>query len=168
MTKIIIKNARLSYPALFEKSVFKGKVGKYQATLLIDKKDEALKKQIDENISKAISEYKNKIKISPENYCIKDGDNSGKEEYKGYWSLKASQSKRPVVFDRDKAVLTAEDDKIYSGCYVNAVIDFWIQDNEYGKRVNANLYGVQFAKDGERFGMGSVDVEQEFEDLDEL
>ena len=40
----------------------------------------------------------------------------------------------------------------YAGCYVNAVIELWFQNNGFGKRVNANLLGVQFFKDGEPFG----------------
>jgi len=166
MTKIVIKNARLSFPSLFQKSVFEGKEGKYEATLLIDKKDEALKKQIDEQIAKLIAE--SKIKVPSEKYCIKDGDESELEGYEGNWSLKASNAKRPTVIDRDKTPLTADDEKLYAGCYVNAVIDFWVQNNAYGKRINANLYGVQFVKDGEPFGMGPVDVTDDFEDLDEL
>jgi len=166
MTKIVIKNARLSFPSLFQKSVFEGKEGKYEATLLIDKKDEALKKQIDEQIAKLIAE--SKIKVPSEKYCIKDGDESELDGFEGNWSLKASNSKRPTVIDRDKTPLTADDEKLYAGCYVNAVIDFWVQNNAYGKRINANLYGVQFVKDGEPFGMGPVDVTDDFEDLDEL
>jgi len=166
MTKIVIKNARLSFPSLFQKSVFEGKEGKYEATLLIDKKDEALKKQIDEQIAKLIAE--SKIKVPSEKYCIKDGDESELEGYEGNWSLKASNAKRPTVIDRDKTPLTADDEKLYAGCYVNAVVDFWVQNNAYGKRINANLYGVQFVKDGEPFGMGPVDVTDDFEDLDEL
>ena len=37
--------------------------------------------------------------------------------------------------------------------------------NSFGKRINANLYGVQFVKDGEAFGMGPVDVTDDFDDL---
>lgn len=166
MTKIVIKNARLSFPSLFQKSVFDGKEGKYEATLLIEKKDEALKKQIDEQIAKLIAEAK--VKVPSDKYCIKDGDESELDGFEGNWSLKASNSKRPTVIDRDKTPLTADDEKLYAGCYVNAVIDFWVQNNAYGKRINANLYGVQFVKDGEPFGMGPVDVTDDFEDLDEL
>ena len=166
MTKIIIKNARLSFPSLFQKSVFDGKEGKYEATLLIDKKDEALKKQIDEQIAKKVAEEK--VKVPSDKYCIKDGDESDLDGFEGNWSLKASNPKRPTVIDRDKTPLTEDDEKLYAGCYVNAVIDFWVQNNAYGKRINANLYGVQFVKDGEPFGTGPVDVTDDFEDLDEL
>jgi hypothetical protein len=108
------------------------------------------------------------IKIPREKHCIKDGDESDLDGYAGCFSLKASSSKRPTVIDRDKTPLTADDEKLYAGCYVNAVVDFWIQNNVYGKRLNANLYGVQFVKDGDPFGMGYVDVTNDFEDLDEL
>ena len=63
-----------------------------------------------------------------------------------------TNNKRPMVIDRDKSPLTEDDNKIYAGCYVNAVIELWFQNNGFGKRVNANLLGVQFLKDGEPFG----------------
>ena len=165
MTKII--NARLSFPSLFEKSVFEGKEGKYEATLLIDKKDLKTKAAIDQAIADVIKEAK--IKVPSDKICVKDGDEIDLDGYEGNWSLKASNSRRPTVINRDKTPITANDGIIYSGCYVNAVIDFWVQNNNYGKRVNANLYGVQFLKDGERFGsgLGSVDVMDDFENLDE-
>ena len=164
MSKIILKNVRLSFPALFTKEMFEGKEGKFAATLLIDKKDTAIKKELDTAISALVVE--SKLKIPKDNYCLKDGDEIDFDGYKDCWSLKASNAKRPTVIDRDKTPLTADDNKIYAGCYVNAIIDFWIQNNSYGKRVNANLYGIQFLKDGEPFGQGPVDVMNDFEDLD--
>mgnify|MGYP001562811483 CR=1 FL=1 len=164
MSKIVLKNVRLSFPSLFTKEVFEGKEGKFAATLLIDKSDTAVKKQLDAAIAALVAEAK--VKIPADKYCLKDGDEIEFDGYKGCWSLKASNAKRPTVIDRDKTPLTADDDKIYAGCYVNAIIDFWIQNNSYGKRVNANLYGIQFLKDGEPFGQGPVDVTEEFEDLD--
>jgi hypothetical protein len=56
--------------------------------------------------------------------------------------------------DRDRSLITEDDNKLYAGCYVNAIIELWVQDNSYGKRVNANLLGVQFFKDGEPFADG--------------
>lgn len=170
MTKIHLKNVRLSFPSIFEKAVFEGKEGKFEATFLLDKKDTKTKELLDKAISKAIAEAK--IKIPTANYCIKDGDETfAEKEYQGYegnWSIKASSNKRPTIIDRDKTQLVVEDDKPYAGCYVNALIDIWIQNNSYGKRVNANLYGIQFYKDGEPFGSGNIDVTDEFDDLEDL
>ena len=61
-----------------------------------------------------------------------------------------------------------EDNIIYGGCYVNASISFWGQNNKWGKRVNANLYGIQFSKDGEPFGLGPVDVSEDFDDISNI
>ena len=48
--------------------------------------------------------------------------------------------------------------KMYGGCYVNAAVKPWIQSNQYGNGVRCDLIGIQFAKDGESFGEGAVDV----------
>ena len=39
------------------------------------------------------------------------------------------------------------------------VIDVWAQNNQYGKRINAQLDGVQFVRDGEPFGEGGISVD---------
>ena len=68
--------------------------------------------------------------------------------------------------NKDKTPLTEDDNVIYGGCYVNAIIELWAQDNNYGKRINANLLGVQFHKDGEPFGGGGVSVKaDDFDDV---
>jgi hypothetical protein len=164
MPKIQLKNVRLSFPSLFHRSVFDGQEGKFEATLLIDKADIKTKKALDEAIAAAIAEAK--IKVPEDKRCLKDGDESDYDGYEGNWSLKAANTKRPTIINRDKTPLVEDDEVIYAGCYVNAIIDFWVQNNKYGKRVNANLYGVQFFKDGEPFGMGPVDVTDDFDDLD--
>lgn len=166
MSKIQLKNVRLSFPSVFHRAVFEGTEGKYEATFLIDKEDVKTKKVIDDAIAAAIAEAK--IKVPSDKRCLKDGDESEYDGYEGNWSLKAANSKRPTVINRDKTPLTEEDEVVYAGCYVNAIVDFWVQNNKYGKRVNANLYGIQFLKDGEPFGMGPVDVTDDFDDLDDL
>jgi hypothetical protein len=83
-------------------------------------------------------------------------------------AFKAGTTRRPTIIDRDKTPLVEEDGKPYAGCYVNAVVDLWYSDHpKGGKQVLGNLLGVQFAKDGEPFGSGAVDVDDEFDDLDD-
>ena len=109
-----------------------------------------------------------KLKIASDKLALKDGDDSGRDEMIGKMTIKASTKKRPVVIDRDKTPLVEDDGKPYAGCYVNAIIRLWAQDNSYGKRINASLEGVQFHKDGEPFGAGGVSVDEfdDFEDED--
>ena len=164
MSKILLNNVRLSFPSVFQRSVFDGKEGKYEATFLIPKSDTKLKAQLDAAIDEAIKAAG--IKVPSDKRCLKDGDQSDYDGYEGAWSLKAANNKRPTVIDRDKSPIVESDEKLYAGCYVNAVIDLWLQDNKFGKRVNANLYGIQFVKDGEAFGAGPVNVFDDFQDLD--
>lgn len=166
MAKMQLKNVRLSFPSIFKRSVFQGEEGKYEATFLIPKSDEKTKKMIDDAIEKAMKEAK-VSKISAEKRCLRDGDDSEYDGYEDHWSFKAANDKRPTVINRNKEPLTIDDEVIYAGCYVNAIVDIWIQNNSYGKRVNANLYGVQFVEDGEAFGMGNVDVTDDFDDLED-
>lgn len=167
MAKIKLTNVRLSFPSIFQKASFQGEQGdKYEATFLIDKSDKKTKAKLDAAIAECIAEAK--IKVPADKICLKDGDDLDYDGYEGVWSLKASQKKRPTVINRDKSPLTEDDEVIYAGCYVNAIVDFWAQNNAYGKRINANLYGVQFAKDGNSFGQGAVDVTDDFDDIDDI
>jgi hypothetical protein len=166
MSKMMLKNVRLSFPSLFQKASFDGNEGKFESTLLIDKSDKKTKDVIDAAIAEAITEAK--VKVPSDKRCLKDGDESDYDGYEGHWSFKAASSKRPTVIDRDKTPIIESDEKVYAGCYVNAVVDIWIQNNKFGKRVNANLYGIQFVKDGEPFGLGATNVTDSFDDLDDL
>ena len=48
-----------------------------------------------------------------------------------------------------------------------ALVDFWAQDNQFGKRVNATLTGVQFVRDGDSFGGARVAAADDFDVLDD-
>ncbi|RTL03546.1 DUF2815 family protein [Candidatus Dependentiae bacterium] len=161
--RVKLNGVRISFPSLTKRENFEGKEGKYAATFLIPKENVKLKKKLDRMIQEAIAESGLKIKRS--NICLKDGDESDYEGYPDNWSIKASNKNRPKVYDRNRDEVDLEDidDLIQPGYYVNAVIDFWIQDNKFGKKVNANLLGVQFFKKGEILGNAAPDVSDDFE-----
>lgn len=97
---------------------------------------------------------------------VRDGDLKSYTGYAGNLYINANNTMRPTVIDADKTPLVQSDGKPYSGCVVNASIEFWAQDNKFGKRINATLLGVQFVKDGEKFGSGSsVADADEFDDV---
>lgn len=168
MATITIKNARLSFPSLFTKASFDGKEGKYEATLLIPKSDT----KTYDAIMSAIDACKKDNKLKTDKLFIVDGDEKEYDGYAGHWAIKASNNVRPTIVDRQRVAVAAEDELIYAGCYVNAIIEPWAQSNQYGKRINSNLLGVQFFKDGEPFGDGgksaSADAFDAFDDEDEL
>jgi len=165
---LILKNVRLSFPSLWKTEKFGNEdTNKFAATFILDKKEHA--KDI-EKIKQLIAEgIRDELKVDslPGNRtCLKDGDESGRSEYQDAYILKATTKRRPTIIDRDKSPLMEEDGRPYSGCYCHAIIDFWFQNNQFGKRANANLLGIQFYKDGEAFGSGPIDVTDEFDFLD--
>ncbi len=160
-TEVRLERVRLSYPALFRPKAFEGSDrdddsgAKYQASFIIDPDTPHGKKALDA-CEDAIDEAKfakwgnKQPRLNDDKLALRNDKDS--EEYDGMWYVSSSNTKRPKVLDRDRSPLTEEDGVIYGGCYVNAIVRFWAQDNKYGKRVNASLEGVQFVKDGESFG----------------
>ena len=164
--KIKLSNVRLSFPNLFHRAVFNGEEGKYGATFLLPKSETAQADRLRGAIKKMVAEELKGAKIPADKLCMRDGDDAEYDGYAEHWSIKASNGTRPLVLDRDKSPLTADDNKVYAGCYVNAVIRLWAQNNQWGKRINANLLGVQFVRDGEPFGDG--DRVASFDDFSEV
>lgn len=155
--KIKLQNVRLSFPSIFRKAVFNGDETKFEATFLLDKEKHAeVIAQIKAAIAEKIKTDLKGAKLPADKLCLKDGDGIEYDGYAGCYSLKASNNKRPLVIDKDKTPLSEDDNRIYAGCYVNAIVELWAQNNNYGKRINANLLGVQFMADGEPFGDGGV------------
>lgn len=166
MSKIKLNNVRLSFPSIFKRSEFNGESGKFEATFLLNKETQSDQiEKLEAAIEAAIKEAK--IKVPSDKRCLKDGDDFEYDGYAGHVAFKASTNKRPTIIDRDKSPLVEDDGKPYAGCYVNAVVDIWIQNNNFGKRANSNLFGIQFFKDGESFGAGDIDVTDDFEDIDD-
>lgn len=111
-------------------------------------------------------------KLGSDKKFIRDGDNSDKVEYEGYWTVSASENRRPSVRGSSGEILTPDEilDTIYAGCYISMLIRPWYQDNKYGRRVNAGLVAVRFMRDGEPIGEARIsddDVDDLYSDLDD-
>lgn len=168
MAKITLKNVRLSFPSLFQKAVFNGTETKFEATFLLNKEEQAdTIKQIKDAIADMLKNDLKGAKLGADKICLRDGDDTSYDGYEGCYSIKASNSKRPLVIDRDKTPLAENDGKPYSGCYVNGIIELWPQNNEYGKRINANLLGVQFYADGDAFASGAAASMDDFDSFND-
>jgi hypothetical protein len=167
-----LNNVRLAFPALFEAKTVNGE-GKpaFSASFLITPKDpqiatiraaiEAVAKE--KWAGKAAEMLKSLEK--QDKTCLHDGDiKSQYEGYSGNLFISARSVTRPLVINADMSPLVEADGKPYAGCYVNASIDLWVQDNNYGKRINASLRGVQFLRDGDAFAGGGAASMDEFED----
>lgn len=162
---MMIVNVRISFPNLFTATSFQpDQRKKYSASFIIAKDDPQLEKVKAEIMAAAKAKWGAKAtdilkSLQAQNkVCLRDG--AEKADMDGFGDgvmfFGASTDARPGVFDRDRTPLTADDGRPYAGCYVNAMVEFWAQDNQYGKRVNAQLKGVQFNADGPPFGAGGV------------
>ena len=169
---IIVKNARCSFPNLYREDIKEdGQKFSRGITVLLDPKEHATEiKEITAKIN-AICKEKPKIKAvvakKPHLICLKDGD---RDEYGDVKMVKASNGGKILVMHKDKSRATEDDDPIYSGCRVNAKLDIWGQDNQYGKRINAKVIAVQFAGDDASFDGSYVSedvAEDGFEDIDD-
>lgn len=177
--KIMLRNVRLSYEHIFKPTAFDdSQDAKYSATFIIPKDHpdlpavkrayfEAGKEEFD-------AFYEGKAWPKGFTCSLKDADvetdSMGEvlaeknPAYKGCYILEANSTRRPITVDRRKAAVTEEDGIIYSGCYVNASLA--AAGYTYGKvkkGVKCYLNGVQFVKDGERFG---ADASDDFDALD--
>ena len=162
--KVKLQKVHLSFPALFKPKSVNESEPKYGASFLLSKKDDAA--QIDglraACLATAKEQWPTKIPTGVK-YCVHDG---AEKDYDGYGPaviyISASSTIRPVVVDENVAPVTEEDRKIYAGCLVNVVLRLWAQDNQFGKRINAQLQAVQFAAAGEAFGEKPIDPNEEF------
>lgn len=173
--KIRLQNVRLAFPALFQPQAVVSGEGDpaYSATFILPR-DHAQIREIKAAIKEiakqkwgAKGEQTLGLLEKQDKTALHDGDlKSNYEGFAGNLFISTRSKTRPTVVDRDRTPLTAADGRPYGGCYVHAVIELWAQDNQYGKRINASLGGVQFARDGESFGGGgSVTTADDFDDL---
>jgi len=172
--KIHLKNVRQCFAQnLFVARAFANDpdaTEKYQGEFLIEPGSEnhnAMKKAIQEA---AVKEWADKagetlkaVAANGKVWCLRDGDLKERPEYKGKLVVSAKNQIRPLVIDRNRAPLTLQDGKPYSGAYVNVILEVKA-GSKPSKQVYAYLLGVQFVEDGDRLG-GSVAAADDFEEI---
>lgn len=173
MATMMLKNVRIAFPALAEPQAIGDGEPAYGAQIVIDPKSaypdelDALMLQVakekwkddgaavlamlkeDGKVGFQRKEYKNK----------KTGKPYAGFEDKFSLTTRSNLKKQPTVFTKYGEPVTGKTEiekLIYSGCYVNAKVDCWAQDNSFGRRINFSLLGVMFAADGESFGGGAA------------
>ena len=160
--KVIIKNARLSFPSIFQFATYQGQSrDRYEASFLLPKDSDAVK-DVQNAIQKVGSETLGANWKKAKN-PLSDGDGREYDGYEGMWAIKASTKKRPAVLDYDKTTLVEEDGRIYAGCYVNASLSIYAFSNNYGNFIAAQLNGIQFFAPGKPFAVDEGDPLDDFE-----
>lgn len=166
---VLIRDARLSFPALENVSE---KTGKYGCALLIAKDNDAVDlieamcarvlKENDPKNADAIAKRLHQVDKFP----LHDGES--KEKYAGYagnYFVNANCTTKPRLFDgKREPVVDGEAirEKFYSGAVVNAIIEIFYYNNKYGRGLGVGLKGLQFVRDADRFDGGAQADADEF------
>jgi hypothetical protein len=172
--KLMLKNVRMAFAALFEAKTVNGEGEPAFSAAFIFEPGHPAEKML-RDAYEAVGKEKwgakwptvKKAMEGTGKLLIQDGDL--KEKYDGYPGnlfVNARSKTRPLAIDEGRNPVTERDGKLYAGCYVNASVELWAQDNQYGKRINASLRGVQFARDGEPFAGGGAADASEFDEVD--
>ena len=162
--------ARLSYMYAWEPDE---ETGKYSTQLLIDKSDKETLAKIKAAIKAAIESGKSRLANSkgvvPKNLKtpLHDGDTEREDaaEYHGMIYFNVSTKNKPVICDRRRRAIT-DRSEVYSGCYANVAVNFYVFNKGGNAGVAAGLLGIQKVRDGEQLGGSSVSA-GDFEDLGE-
>ena len=184
---IFLSNVRLSFPQLVEpKSSVKpspanpNPVKKYSADFLMPMTHPGVNQFGAEYRKIAQKEWKEHaeaimaiIQADRKLRCFGNGNEkiNGKtfKPYDGYvdhFYISANKDQMPQMIQADGSPVDPTNTmayqalarKLYGGCYVNAAVRPWPQDNSHGRGIRCELIAVQFAGDGEAFGEAAADA----------
>lgn len=170
---------RLAFANLFEPKPVGDGGPRYSASILFEPGSAAHKTVADAVLACATAKWGAKAPAIVKSMtasaagCLQNGD--AKAQYAGFEGMMYVSAGQPedkggpdVRNQQGKRANPGHPGAPYSGCYVEAKLDLWPQDNQYGKKINASIISVQFWKDGEAFGGGTrATSDDEFEDLSE-
>jgi hypothetical protein len=185
MEVLFLSNVRLSFPQLVEpRSAKKGGVPKYSADFLLEPNSPEVQKFFAEVQKAATEKWKEHaaavlqiVQNDRKLRCYGKGEEkvNGKtfkvyEGYEGKVYISANKEQMPKMIQADGSPIDATNTmayqqlarKLYGGCYVNAAVRPWLQENEHGRGVRCDLLAVQFNRDGQPFGEAVADASAMF------
>jgi hypothetical protein len=179
-----LDDVRCDWPELFKGKQFKTGEGKFRcgAKLLV-RNDHPQFKAVEDAIEKAAAlKWKEKAPAilksirSKGDVCFRDTASNPKAPsgYEDCFELSANcqggdtepECVKPTVYDaRRNKVTDPNQNPIYRGCYVNAVVEIYA-DDRYSTGVFCKLVGIQFRRDGDAFGSAPARPD-DFEEMTE-
>ncbi len=106
------------------------------------------------------------IKFNKMQFCYIPGDRYRRKEdgsaYDGFVGMMSLTAKRrpqdgpPMIINRDNTPVTQESGVIYSGCYVDALVEPFAYQGKPNSGVSCGLLTVRFRAQGPSFGGASV------------
>jgi hypothetical protein len=178
---IFLSGVRLSFPQLVEpRSSVENGVKKFSADFLMPMTHPGVQQFGAEYTKSAVDKWKEHaqsvmaiIQGDRKLRCFGQGNEkvNGKtfKPYDGYadmFYISANKDQMPQMIQADGSAVDATNTmayqalarKLYGGCYVNAAVRPWLQENKHGRGVRCELIAIQFANDGEAFGEAVADA----------
>ena len=178
---IFLSNVRLSFPQLVEpRSSVENGAKKYSADFIMPLNHPGVQAFSAEYTKSAQEKWKEHaqavmalIQGDRKLRCYGQGNekinNKTFKPYDGYadqFYISSNKDQMPQMIQADGSAVDATNTmayqalarKLYGGCYVNAAIRPWLQENKHGRGVRCELIAVQFANDGEPFGEAVADA----------
>lgn len=180
--RVKLENVRLSFADIFKARAMASKdgsdeenVARFHANFLIPKAGTPGENASSQRNMKLLKETSQKVKeakwgknipkLKPNQVCVRDGDLEDWDGYDGHWYVSAGSETKPLVVDQGRQDIDPASGKIFAGCWVNAYIRIWAQQNKHGKRVNARLEAIQLVRKDEAFGAAPIDRDEAFDDI---
>jgi hypothetical protein len=169
--ELVKVRGRLAFPNIFDPHP---ESGRYNCLVLFDANDGQAERLEAKALEVCKAKWNGKVTKPAQQlrqYFLHDGEE--KAQYEGFGEgtkyVSASSEAPPGVKARDgRTNVGRSSGLLYAGCEVVCYISIWAQDNQYGKGINAQLMGVQYYGEGERFGAARPAMADEmFEAFDE-
>lgn len=181
---IYLSNVRVSFPQLVEPKKTTNEKGEvrtaWSADFILPPDSQQYKQVMQQYITLANEKWKERaqtimqmIQADRKSRCYGNGDEKVNKTtllpydgYEGNAYVSAISNRQPQMIQPNGQPVDASNSMayqaiargIYGGCYVNAAIRLWLQENTHGRGVRCDLVAVQFSKDGNAFGGGGADV----------
>lgn len=170
--QFLLMGARVNFPQLYKRGepteASPDGISKGVTVMLNPDADEAICKALNKKIDACLKAKNKGAKVASTKRFLRDGDDSGREEYEGLITLRMGKADSQTLFVYRKGSaerLTESDNEIYSGCYCNVKFKIYF-GIKGGKGVWADLIAIQFAEDGTPISAGSMSNEMAIEGFD--
>jgi len=168
---------RASYVYVFKTHLkFKGSQEmQYSCTQIFDATQREDIKQIEQVIHACALSYfkRDRVEDLPKGWRTPLRNNSEKSHKDGYQNpgrflcAKNSPDRKPRVIDQLKEDIDPASDRFYAGCYCHMRVEFWGYDVGSNMGVGCSLLAVQKVKDGPRLAGVSVDIDRDFDTIED-
>lgn len=160
------KEVRIGFESIWEAKTSEGQdEAYYTVCLIIDKSDKETLKRLKDAEQKAIEQgIKSKWNgKKPANLQLPlhDGDLEKPENpnYENSYYINAKNKYQPVIIDVNKKQITDENE-VYSGCYVQAYLNFYPYLAKGKAGVGVGLGAIVKRRDGDRIGGSRVNIDE--------